>query len=82
MLKFADLYRALEKKWQFHQSSWIQTRTSYSLYQISSWKFFEIILNQIKKNILTLSSAESQFESNNNQRFLLKRQKTRNVHIF
>ena len=45
-------------------------------------KIFSNFLSQILKDFYNLSSAESPVGSNNNRRFLLKRQKTRNVHIF
>ena len=68
---------------------WIRTwdlarhsQTPYPLYQIFLWKIFDKISNQILRDILNLSLAESPVESNNNRRFLLKRQKTRNAHIF
>ena len=45
-------------------------------------KIFSKFLGQILKDFYNLSAAESPVGSNNNRRFLLKRQKTRNAHIF
>ena len=45
-------------------------------------KFFSKFLSQMLKDFYNLSVAESPVGSSSNRRFRLKRQKTRNVHIF